>query len=153
MIDSPKLLDAAAAMFEANITPSTIFNMVHHTAQAYQLAIAKDLSRKRRGRPPKQRWTAEQDSALLEYYDQGTQESAIADFKVYFKEEIFTMTVKASSLAEQHQLAKKRETSDQRKVRIERFHRSIDEAIRQRLMYLKKLREDDLLIADFEEQF
>jgi hypothetical protein len=149
--DAPKLLDAAAVMFEANTDFATICNMVRHTAQAYQLAIEQDRSRKRRGRPPKPRWTAEQDAALLEYYDQGTQESAISDFKAYYKEEIFTMPVKGSSLADQHQLVKNRETVDQRKVRIERFQRSIDEVIRQRLMHLKKLREDDLLIANFEE--
>lgn len=149
--DAPKLLDAAAVMFEANTDFATICNMVRHTAQAYQLAIEKDRSRKRRGRPPKLRWTAEQDAALLEYYDQGTQESAISDFKAHFKEELSTLPIKGSSLAHQHQLVKKRETTDQRKVRIERFQRSVDEVIRQRLMQLKKLRDDDLLVADFEE--
>lgn len=149
--DAPKLLDAAAVMFEANTDFATICNMVRHTAQAYQSAIEKERSRKRRGRPPKSRWTAEQDAALLEYYDQGTQESAISDFKAYFKEELSTMPVKGSSLADQHQLVKKRETTDRRRARIERFQRSVDEVIRQRLMHLKKLREDEMLLADFEE--
>ncbi|NEH44765.1 hypothetical protein GR215_23245 [Rhizobium leguminosarum] len=153
LTDAPRLLDAAAAMFESNVNASTIFNMVRHTAHAFTLSIEKDKSRKRRGRPSKQRWTVEQDEALLRYYDDaGTLESAVADFNSDFREAVFTMSVGKSSLADEHQLVKNWKNADRRNKRLERFQQSINEVIRQRLMRLMKQREDARILSDFEEQ-
>lgn len=151
--DAPRLLEAAAAMFESsNVKTSTIFKMVQHTADAFRLSLEKDQRKKRRGRPPKDRWTAEQDEALLGYYDIGTQESAISDFNNDFKDAVFTMPVGSSSLAREFERVKTWKNFDRREKRIERFQRPVNEVIRQRLMRLIRQREDERIISSFDEE-
>ncbi|MBY2951545.1 hypothetical protein [Rhizobium leguminosarum] len=159
LTDAPRLLDAAAAMFEANINTVTIFNMVQHTAEAFQSSIEKRLRKKPVGRPVRTWWRegeVDRESAILRFADEGTHESALEAFKETFAKEIFHLPVRlkddpqVTTLAEQLEL-KPGESVKLRDGRVKSFRRALDNAIRNHLNTLKRKRNADRLIADFEE--
>lgn len=157
--DAPKLLDAAAAMFEGNIDTAIVSIMVQHTAKAFQSSIEKRLRKKPVGRPVRAWWKegeVDRESTILRFADEGTHESALEAFKETFPKEIFHLPVRledypqVTTLAEQLEL-KPGESVKLRDRRVKSFRRALDNAIRNHLNTLKRKRNADRLIADFEE--
>lgn len=149
LLHLPRILDAAAAMFQGGMSRSAVETIViTYTTAMIKKAEAKVKRAEAKAKASENSsdhsgpwWTADLDSQLLEFYDGITQEAAAAKLMEVVAEmgKISSFPIKNTTFAEEMSRLQSEPKLTRRKQIME-FHDTVREAMRQRLIRLDNLR-------------